>query len=144
MIERHSIKLWSPNWIQIFIFVSILKYPVDERKKLQRGTHRNVKFVPFLFRSTIRSLSLLKNSSVDIPNLCVSIYAFPIEIFYHITSIEILVLERTCLSCSCKHFGRKNLVKSLLISTLDKVIYYIGTFLQGSTKPHFTSLHFTK
>jgi hypothetical protein len=34
--------------------------------------------------------------------------------------------------------GEKNLVKSLLISTLDKVIY-IGTFLQGSTKPLFTS-----
>jgi hypothetical protein len=27
------------------------------------------------------------------------------------------------------------LVKRLLISTLHKVIYYIGTFLQGSTKP---------
>jgi hypothetical protein len=53
--------------------------------------------------------------------------------------IEILVLEGACLSCSCKHLGRKNLVKSLLISTLDKVIYYIGTFLQGSTKPLFTS-----
>jgi hypothetical protein len=36
-------------------------------------------------------------------------------------------------------FWEKNLVKSLLISTLDKVIYYIGTFLQGSTKPLFTS-----
>jgi hypothetical protein len=35
--------------------------------------------------------------------------------------------------------GKKTLVKSLLISTLDKVIYYIGTFLQGSTKPLFTS-----
>jgi hypothetical protein len=34
---------------------------------------------------------------------------------------------------------KKTLVKSLLISTLDKVIYYIGTFLQGSTKPPFTS-----
>jgi hypothetical protein len=33
----------------------------------------------------------------------------------------------------------KNLVKSLLISTLDKVIYYIETFLKGSTKPLFTS-----
>jgi hypothetical protein len=38
-------------------------------------------------------------------------------------------------------FWAKNLVKSLLISTLDKVIYNIGTFLQGSTKPLFTSLH---
>jgi hypothetical protein len=27
----------------------------------------------------------------------------------------------------------------MLISTLDKVIYYIGTFLQGSTKPLFTT-----
>jgi hypothetical protein len=27
---------------------------------------------------------------------------------------------------------KKNLVKSLLISTLDKVIHYIGTFLLGS------------
>jgi hypothetical protein len=36
-------------------------------------------------------------------------------------------------------FWAKKLVKSLLISTLDKVIYYIGTFLQGSTKPLFTS-----
>jgi hypothetical protein len=40
---------------------------------------------------------------------------------------EILVLERARLSCSCKHFGR------------GTVIYYIGTFLRGSTKPLFTS-----
>jgi hypothetical protein len=31
-------------------------------------------------------------------------------------------------------FVAKNLVKSLLISTLDKVIYHKGTFLQGTTK----------
>jgi hypothetical protein len=37
-------------------------------------------------------------------------------------------------------FWAKKLIKSLLISTLDKVIYYIGTFLQGSTKP-IASLH---
>jgi hypothetical protein len=58
--------------------------------------------------------------------------------FHHgkrVDLIEILVLECACSSCSCKHFGQKNFVKSLLISTLDKVIYYIGTFLQGSTKP---------
>jgi hypothetical protein len=36
-------------------------------------------------------------------------------------------------------FWAKKLVKSLLISALDKVIYYIGTFLQGSAKPLFTS-----
>jgi hypothetical protein len=36
-------------------------------------------------------------------------------------------------------YGKKALVKSMLISTLDKVIYYIGTFLQGSTKPLFTT-----
>jgi hypothetical protein len=36
-------------------------------------------------------------------------------------------------------WAKKTLVKSLLISTLDKVIYYIGTFLQGSTKPLFTT-----
>jgi hypothetical protein len=36
-------------------------------------------------------------------------------------------------------WANKNLVKSLLISTLDKIIYYIGTFLQGSTRPLFTS-----
>jgi hypothetical protein len=36
-------------------------------------------------------------------------------------------------------WAKKILVKSLLISTLDKVIYYIGTFLQASTKPLFTS-----
>jgi hypothetical protein len=36
-------------------------------------------------------------------------------------------------------WARKTLVKSLLISTLDKVIYYNGTFLQGTTKPLFTS-----
>jgi hypothetical protein len=32
-------------------------------------------------------------------------------------------------------FDGKTLVKSLLIPTLDKVIYYQGTFLQDSTKP---------
>jgi hypothetical protein len=37
---------------------------------------------------------------------------------------------------------KKKLLKSLLISTIDKVIYYSGTFLQGSTKPLL--LHFTK
>jgi hypothetical protein len=35
--------------------------------------------------------------------------------------------------------GKKSPVKSLLISTLDKVTYYKGTFLQGSTKPLFTT-----
>jgi hypothetical protein len=40
------------------------------------------------------------------------------QLYVHL--IEVLVLERTCLSFSCKHFGRKkSLVKSLLISTLD-------------------------
>jgi hypothetical protein len=36
-------------------------------------------------------------------------------------------------------FLAKKLAKILLISTLDKVIYYIGTLLQGSTKPLFTT-----
>jgi hypothetical protein len=36
-------------------------------------------------------------------------------------------------------WAKKKLAKSLLISTLDKVIYYIGKFLQGSTKPLFTT-----
>jgi hypothetical protein len=36
-------------------------------------------------------------------------------------------------------WAKKSLAKSLLISTLDKVIYYAGTFLQGSTKPLFTT-----
>jgi hypothetical protein len=38
-----------------------------------------------------------------------------------------------------KFWAKKNLVKSLLISTLDKIIYYIKTFLEGSTKPLFTT-----
>jgi hypothetical protein len=33
----------------------------------------------------------------------------------------------------------KTIVKSMLIYTLDKVNYYKGTFLQGSTKPLFTT-----
>jgi hypothetical protein len=36
-------------------------------------------------------------------------------------------------------FGKEHLVNNWLISTLDKVIYYKGTFLQGSTKPLFTA-----
>jgi hypothetical protein len=36
-------------------------------------------------------------------------------------------------------FLAKNLAKSMLIPTLDKVIYYKGTLLQGSTKPLFTT-----
>jgi hypothetical protein len=48
---------------------------------------------------------------------------------------EILVLERVCLRWSSKHFGPKNLVKSLLISTLDK-----GNLLQRSI---FTGLNKT-
>jgi hypothetical protein len=36
-------------------------------------------------------------------------------------------------------WAKKTLVKSLLITTLEKVIYNIATFLQGSTKPLFTS-----
>jgi hypothetical protein len=35
--------------------------------------------------------------------------------------------------------AKKNFVKSLLISALDKVIYYKGTFLQYSTKPLLTT-----
>jgi hypothetical protein len=36
-------------------------------------------------------------------------------------------------------WAEKNLVKSLLISPLDKVVYYIVSFLHGSTKPLFTT-----
>jgi hypothetical protein len=36
-------------------------------------------------------------------------------------------------------WAKETLVKSLLISTLDKVIYYIGTIFLQSTKPLFTS-----
>jgi hypothetical protein len=67
---------------------------------------------------------------------------FKIILFYvHMRgfSIEILVLERVCLRWSSKHFWQNKLVKSLLISTLDKVIYFKGTFLQHSTKPLFTT-----
>jgi hypothetical protein len=35
--------------------------------------------------------------------------------------------------------GKKSLVKSLLISTLDKVIYYIGTFYRA--QQNLSSLH---
>jgi hypothetical protein len=55
---------------------------------------------------------------------------------WRVEPIEILVLRRVCLRCYSKHFGRiKTLVKILLVSTLDRVIYYKGTFLQDSTKP---------
>jgi hypothetical protein len=54
--------------------------------------------------------------------------------------IEILVLERVCLHWPRKYFWRKKtLVKSPLISTLDKVIYYKGAFSQDSTKSLFTT-----
>jgi hypothetical protein len=57
----------------------------------------------------------------------------------YVGTIEILVPERACLRWSSKHFWeKKTLVKSMLISSLDKVIYYKGTFLQGSTTPLFT------
>jgi hypothetical protein len=56
-----------------------------------------------------------------------------------INTIEILDLEQVCLHSSCKHFwAKKNLVKSLLISTLDKVIYYIETFYRA--QQNFSSL----
>jgi hypothetical protein len=35
--------------------------------------------------------------------------------------------------------AKKTLVKSMLIFTLDKVIYYKETFLQDSAKPLFTT-----
>jgi hypothetical protein len=38
-----------------------------------------------------------------------------------------------------KFWAKKTLVKSLLISTLDKVIYNNGTFSLGSTKPLITT-----
>jgi hypothetical protein len=67
-----------------------------------------------------------------------NIYGFP----FCATTIEILDLEQVYWHRSCKHFGQKNLVKSLLISTLDKVIYYIHwNIFTGLNK---TSLHYTK
>jgi hypothetical protein len=60
---------------------------------------------------------------------------FPLSDFIRCCIKNIEILDLVCWHRSRKHFGRK----SLLISTLDKVIYYIGTFLQGSTKPLFTT-----
>jgi hypothetical protein len=52
-----------------------------------------------------------------------------------------LSMESACLSCSCIHFGKKTLVKSLLIITLEK-----GNLLQWNiyTGLNKTSLLFTK
>jgi hypothetical protein len=41
-------------------------------------------------------------------------------------------------------WGKEHLVKNLLISTIDKVIYFNGTIFQRPTKPLFTSLHFNR
>jgi hypothetical protein len=54
-------------------------------------------------------------------------------------TIEILVLERVCLSYSCKHFGQKNSCKKSADLHPRQGIYYIGTFLQSSIKPLFYS-----
>jgi hypothetical protein len=54
-------------------------------------------------------------------------------------AVEISELEQVCWNWPCIHFGQKNLAKRMLNSNLDKVICYIGTFLQGSTKPLFTT-----
>jgi hypothetical protein len=62
------------------------------------------------------------------------------QIFSPKIVIITLTPEQVGLRWSGKHFwAKKNLIKSLLISTLDKVISYKGTFLQGSTKPLFTT-----
>jgi hypothetical protein len=51
-------------------------------------------------------------------------------------TIETLVLQRVPMFALVQQtFLAKNLVKSLLISTLDKVICYKGAFSQDSTKP---------
>jgi hypothetical protein len=65
----------------------------------------------------------------------------PVLKTHMVTRIEILVLERVPMFelLLQTFWAKKTLVKSLLISTLDKVIYYIGTFLQGSTKPLYTT-----
>jgi hypothetical protein len=48
-----------------------------------------------------------------------------------IAKFRINLNHRNLLCRSCKHFGQKNFVKSLLMSTLDKVIYYVGTFYRA-------------
>jgi hypothetical protein len=53
--------------------------------------------------------------------------------FEHVESIEILALERVCLRWPCKKSA------DLHPRQGTYVIYCKGTFLQGSTKPHFTT-----
>jgi hypothetical protein len=53
--------------------------------------------------------------------------------------IEILDLEQVCWHRFANILGEKNLVKSLLISTVYKVIYFIGTFYRA--QQNLSSLH---
>jgi hypothetical protein len=51
-----------------------------------------------------------------------------------------VIIEQVCLHWSCRIFlGEENLVKSWLVSNLNKVIYFKGTILQRSTKSLFTT-----
>jgi hypothetical protein len=61
--------------------------------------------------------------------------------FVNALLIEILDLEQVCMLAQALQIflGKEHLVKNRLISTLDKVFYYKGTFLQGSTKPLFST-----
>jgi hypothetical protein len=57
------------------------------------------------------------------------------------TIIEILIQERACLRCSCKHFGRKNpCKKSAYLHPRQSNLLHWNIFT-GLNK---TSLHFTK
>jgi hypothetical protein len=87
----------------------------------------------FSVQHDLASTSDGRNPGTQLPGINQVICPNPVSSY-----IEILILEWVSLRWSSKPFWQKNLVKSLLISTLDKVIYYKGTFLQGSTKPHFT------
>jgi hypothetical protein len=51
------------------------------------------------------------------------------------------IRSRTSMLAQVLHIflGKEHLVKNWLISTLDKVIYFKGTFFLRSTKPLFTS-----
>jgi hypothetical protein len=54
-----------------------------------------------------------------------------------VMTIEILDLEQAPMLAQVLQIflGKEHLVENWLISTLDKVIYFKGTFLQGFTRP---------
>jgi hypothetical protein len=159
--------MWELNWNILVISLFWEKISITKLMNMQDYIITHFSHFWFLFLSPISTNMNVCTQNVCMYTKCmyvhkmyvctqnVCMYTKCLYVHKYVCTQNYPILNRRATDCSCQTFSQcleqvcckglanilreRTLWKNWLISTLDKAIYYKGTFLEGSTKPLFTT-----